>query len=141
MKGYFVCCFNITSSKVNHLWRLKIKVNLFLREESFMSVFQKFLQKLREIVNISGEPVQNFLYQHLNIKKISLKWVLRLLTVSEARFTVVSAESTRFSQLFCQCRLKMDILLQGEDQGVFQTMNCYSRVYTRRRRLFLQSRK
>ena len=47
--------------------------------------------KLREIVemtNISYERVQNILHQHLDMKKLTARWVPRVLTVDQKRFRV-----------------------------------------------------
>jgi len=47
--------------------------------------------KLREIVemtNISYERVQNILHQHLGMKKLTARWVPRVLTVDQKRFRV-----------------------------------------------------
>jgi len=43
------------------------------------------IREIADIVNISIERVQNILYEKLGIRKLSAKWVPRLLTVEQKR--------------------------------------------------------
>lgn len=51
------------------------------------------VREIVEIVGISDERVRNILHQHLDMKKLSARWVPRLLTVDQKRTRVTTSEA------------------------------------------------
>ena len=51
------------------------------------------VREIAEIVGISDERVRNILHEHLNKKKLSARWVPRLLTIDQKRTRVTTSEA------------------------------------------------
>lgn len=51
------------------------------------------VREIAEIVGISDERVRNILHEHLNMKKLSARWVPRLLTIDQKRTRVTTSEA------------------------------------------------
>ena len=57
------------------------KIHVIVLKDRRMEVCQ-----IVEIVGISDERVCNILHEHLDMKKLSARWVPRLLTIDQKRF-------------------------------------------------------
>lgn len=51
------------------------------------------VREIAEIVRISDERVRNILHEHLDMRKVSARWVPRLLTIDQKRIRVTTSEA------------------------------------------------
>lgn len=51
------------------------------------------VREIAEMVRISDERVRNILHQHLNMRKLSARWVPRLLTIDQKRVRVTTSKA------------------------------------------------